>query len=563
VGKIRVIIELSHNKKLESNMSAMMSEAAPRLDKKAVPELKLLQYDESFGPVALPGTTRIEFDPNNLYDTSEAFSIDTSMEASTYIVRGEVEKGDIDELTNEAAKSGQLVGVFADPQIQSMQVCPGAGPVGDHLLVEKLLCVDSMRAKGMDGSGVMVAVVDTGVNMTFLNSKGKTPSFDAARSWSWDPSVVTPGNAPVGHGTMCAYDVCIAAPKATILDIALLHGLLAPPGGVLMDSFLSDAIRAYGHLSSILQAGLKYGKPQTMVISNSWGMFHPSWDWPVGAPGNYSDNPNHPFNKLVATVEKLGADIVFAAGNCGKDCPDGRCQNVTDRSIYGANSSSSVLCVAGVDTTKTRVGYSAIGPGRLTIMKPDICGYTHFKGSGVYAADGGTSAACPVVSGVVAAVRSARPYNPSQANTAPSAIRNLLTSTATDLGSAGYDYLHGYGVVNGCGIVKKLFPKTRLDLCERFPKLCFPIKPPFPRPPLPKFPVGRPPLPRPANPLSTAGMEGAGFPYAEDEVAPGEEDASWEALRYVIEDSSPEAIFQLGYLKGLMGKMESGGWEEK
>jgi subtilisin family serine protease len=67
-------------------------------------------------------------------------------------------------------------------------------------------------------------------------------------------------------------------------------------------------------------------------------------------------------------------------------------------------------------------------PGRLTKNKPDVAGYTHFKGSGVYTADGGTSAATPVVAGVVAAVRSARPYNPADSTTSPAAIRSLVPS---------------------------------------------------------------------------------------------------------------------------------------
>jgi hypothetical protein len=35
-----------------------------------------------------------------------------------------------------------------------------------------------MHKCGMDGSGVLVAVVDTGVNMAYLNSQGKNPSFN-------------------------------------------------------------------------------------------------------------------------------------------------------------------------------------------------------------------------------------------------------------------------------------------------------------------------------------------------------------------------------------------------
>jgi hypothetical protein len=132
-----------------------------------------------------------------------------------------------------------------------------------------------------------------------------------------------------------------------------------------------------------------------------------------------------------------------------------------------------VLCVAGVDTTKARVGYSAIGPGRLTRAKPDISGYTHFRGSGALGAvDGGTSAATPVVAGAVAAVRSKRPYDPTNPATHPAAIRNLIASTAEDLGTAGYDFEHGFGVVNACALRRQFTPPYLIDFCERFPKFC-------------------------------------------------------------------------------------------
>ena len=161
-----------------------------------------------------------------------------------------------------------------------------------------------------------------------------------------------------------------------------------------------------------------------MVVSNSWGMFSPHWDFPVGHPGNYSDNPAHPFNVIVGSLEAAGADILFAAGNCGRDCPDGRC-------AFGPGPPGgrcagqlppAVLSVAGVDVKRTRAGYSSQGPGRLTAQKPDVSGYTHFAGSGVYPEDGGTSAACPVVAGVVAAIRSGW----SVAKVAPAQLRTLV-----------------------------------------------------------------------------------------------------------------------------------------
>ncbi|MDA2914022.1 S8 family peptidase [Acidobacteriia bacterium AH_259_A11_L15] len=473
MAKRNVIIELAHGKKLESFAHGVMMHEVATLDLGVVPKLETLQYDQSFPTVPLPRLSPGEHQADAVYDTSTALEFDASLAASTYLVRGTVDEEAINALEQEAKKNPAVVGIYADVAIQPMIVCPGSAPVGDDSTVEGLLCVNRLHRAGIDGRGVLVAIVDTGVNIAYLNSRGKTPVFDAGRSWAWDPAQVTPGSVPVDHGTMCAFDVCIAAPRCTLLDIALLHPVSAGPGTTIMESLLSDAIRAYRQLLNVMNAPRRPGEGRSLVVNNSWGMFHPSWDWPVGDPRNYSDNPSHPFNRIVATLERAGADILFAAGNCGADCPDGRCQGVTTRAIYGANSSPQVTCVAGVDTTKTRVGYSAIGPGRLENRKPDICGYTHFSGSGVYTADGGTSAACPVVAGVVAAIRSKRPYDPGSSETSPAAIRNLLTTTAEDLGASGYDYQHGYGVVSGCNLANKLAPKLP-DICLRFPWLCWP-----------------------------------------------------------------------------------------
>jgi subtilisin family serine protease len=246
---------------------------------------------------------------------------------------------------------------------------------------------------------------------------------------------------------MCAFDATIAAPEAILLDIAVLQS--TRPGGSVMEGLLSDALLAYNHLLNIMIAPRRPGELRSMVVNNSWGMFHSSWDYPVGNPGNYSHNQLHPFNRIVAALAVAGADIFFAAGNCGRECPDGRCQGVTTGSLVGANSSPHVTTVAGVDVSKARVGYSTSGPGALMRYKPDIAAYTHFAGSGVYAADGGTSAACPVAAGVVAAFRSRYHYNPTDSRTRPGTIKNLINLTAEDRGFVGFDFDYGWGIIDG------------------------------------------------------------------------------------------------------------------
>jgi len=463
MAKRQIILEMKHNRNLEAIAFAAVPETERSLDSDSVPKISGVKYDSEFGPAALPGLRpRTAMDPH--YESGIKFDIADEPKDSTYIIRAEADESKIDDLKKNKA----VAGVFADVEIQPTIICPNSAPMGSDQDVERLLCVPRLHSSDMNGKGVLVAIVDTGINISYLNNQGKIPNFDAARSWVPRTGLV-PGDLPVGHGTMCAFDACIAAPKCTLLDIALLRSNATGISGV-----LSDAVRAYAHLLRLMRAPRRPGESRSMVVNNSWGMFRPSQDFPVGDPGNYSDNPNHPFNRIVASLDQSGADILFAAGNCGTDCPDNRCENITNNTIYGANGSSSVLCVAGVDTSKHRVGYSSKGPGRLAVNKPDISGYTHFIGSGVYPADGGTSAATPVVAGVVAAIRTKRPFAPSNPSVSPAAIRALLRGTAEDLGSAGYDFDHGFGVVNGCELYKHLRNPPRIELCHRFPVICRP-----------------------------------------------------------------------------------------
>ncbi len=409
--------------------------------------LRGVSIDESYAPVKVP-----EKQPRESIGDREVgrlFRFNAQPEVSTYLIRGEVaDENALAELTAAVEADNNIVGVFSDPKISTFAVCPG-NAVGTDKNVENLLNVSQLQAKGMDGSNVMVAIVDTGVNLAHLRSKGKNPNFDATKSWT--PVLgITPGQGDVDHGTMCAFDVCIAAPNCTLLDYALLQS--QAEGNSVMEGFLSDAVKAFSKLLDLL---LQAPDPKpSLVVNNSWGMYHPSWDFPVGNPGNYSDNPNHPFNIIVESLEDAGADILFAAGNCGLDCPDSRCLGVTNRAIYGANSHPSVLCVAGVTVNKERIGYSSQGPGRLSSEKPDLCAYTHFVGSGVYPEDSGTSAACPVAAGIVAAIRSV--YSPAQLS--PAQLRQLLHRTTQDLGGIGFDYSHGFGLINVPAILNALEP---------------------------------------------------------------------------------------------------------
>jgi subtilisin family serine protease len=388
-----------------------------------------MAFDEAYHPVAVRGRVG----PRGEYARAAGFDYATVAPMTTYCVRTEFDDEEAVERLR-ADRAFEVVGVYADPTIE---ICPpycGTPAVGDAGDVARALGVSVLRQAGLTGAGVRVAVVDTGVDASVVEVEG-----------GWSPAGVRyrPGSARLGHGTMCAWDVRIAARDARILDYALLRST-----GDTWTAFLSDAIAAYASLIELLG-----NEPGPLVVNNSWGLFDRSEDEPIGSPGNYSANPDHPFNQIVASTVASGADILFAAGNCGADCPDGRCgpgDIGRGASIHGANSHPDVITVAAVTVTDRRLGYSSQGPGGLYRRKPDLAAYSHFRGSGVYPADGGTSAACPVAAGVAAALRQHFP----RASYAPAQLKGLLQATTRDLGGPGWDYDFGYGVIDAAAAAR-------------------------------------------------------------------------------------------------------------
>ncbi len=447
MADVRVLVVVDAEPTVRHSAMALAAgrSAGPGKAPRTLPEG--VKVDRKFSAVPI---SRIGFSPQ--------LAMASAAKSRQFVVRGTMSEEAFKKATAEsrqAEAAGRQAKVFADPRISTFPSAPGctAGPVGSTPDVAQLLGVGALAAKGLDGTGVAVAVMDTGINLAHLRSKGLKPVLDAKVTWS--PAGGKPGKYPTDHGTMCAYDALIAAPKATLYDFPIL--LSTTPGGSSMDGFLSDALQAYGVLLALLQKPAAKRPFSSLVISNSWGMYHPSWDFPKGHPGRYADNPNHPFNVIVATLARSGADILFAAGNCGAECPDGRCEGVVKQSITGANAHPDVITVAGTTVKRQRVGYSSQGPGikGMAHAKPDLAAYTHFLGSEAFGAnteDGGTSTACPVLAGAVAALRTKLP----EAKLAPRDLSRELRADARRSGTASWNRNTGYGIVEPLATAKRL-----------------------------------------------------------------------------------------------------------
>lgn len=149
---------------------------------------------------------------------------------------------------------------------------------------------------------------------------------------------------------------------------------------------------------------------------------------------------------------------VFSAGNSNNsDCGYGagsQWGNITGGHKMGKN----VIATANLDNDDNIANSSSRGPANDGRIKPDIsahgAGQMSTDPNNTYAAGGGTSAAAPGITGVIAQLHQAY----SELNGGQTANSGLLKATvmntANDLGNIGPDFIYGFGKVNALKAVQ-------------------------------------------------------------------------------------------------------------
>ncbi|MBU8598380.1 peptidase S8 [Shouchella clausii] len=245
--------------------------------------------------------------------------------------------------------------------------------------------------RGLTGSGVKVAVLDTGISThPDLNIRGGA-SFVPGEPSTQD------GN---GHGTHVAGTIAALNNSIGVLGVA--------PNAELYAVKVLGASGS-GSVSSIAQ-GLEWAGNNGMHVANL----------SLGSP-----SPSATLEQAVNSATSRGVLVVAASGNSGAG------------SISYPARYANAMAVGATDQNNNRASFSQYGAG-LDIVAPGVNVQSTYPGS-TYASLNGTSMATPHVAGAAALVKQ---KNPSWSNVQ---IRNHLKNTATSLGSTN---LYGSGLVN-------------------------------------------------------------------------------------------------------------------
>jgi subtilisin family serine protease len=393
-----------------------------------------------------PGATVLPFAPWQLFlEGSDSFHSTTLGEL---VVLLELNTSEVDTLRSivREDRTGLFGGVGAVlPMNVAEHWCPREAPYpifGNRIEARRLIGADYLARKGAKGKKVNIVVVDRGVDKNYIRSLGAT----FGGGW-WRKGLPLPGETVGGHGMMIVRNILDIAPDATIFDCPLLGDL---PGHITdIPKSTDDAARAYKQMIEdikLLRLQTRWQGP--WIFENAWAVYDRKSEHPLG---DYTNNPANIFNSYVGKAAAEKIDVVFCAGNCGQFCPDPACgQN--DRgpgeSILGANSHADVLTASAVRTDTIWLGYSSQGPGQplLDPQKPDFCAPSQFSEvADPHATNTGTSAACALTAGVVAALRSKWDADAVTAKRLKQVLKDTATRTKT---GAGWEGRVGSGILN-------------------------------------------------------------------------------------------------------------------
>ncbi len=323
----------------------------------------------------------------------------------------------------ELARLPGVAGVRLDGVVALPEAPPKAAAAGGWNL--ELVGAPDLWARGIDGDGVVVAVVDSGVDAAHADLGPRWRGGD--NSW-FDPhdEHPTPYDAD-GHGTQVA-GLTIGG-DATGSAVGVAPGARWIGGKTFDDNGLSTFSATHEIFQWLLDPD---GSPSTddapHVVNNSWG---------------FPDQPGECFEEFAPDIQVLraaGIAVVFSAGNSGPN---------SATSVSPANNPGA-FAVGGSDESDEVMTSSSRGPS--------ACGGGIFPalvapGDGVRTADLtfggvfpeattdvlGTSFAAPHVAGAMALLVSAHP------RATVNQLEQALLAGAEDIGPDGPDDESGYG----------------------------------------------------------------------------------------------------------------------
>ena len=372
-------------------------------------------------------------------------------------VRTATDRATAATLVRAGQRAAGAVGVELDAPVRAADV-----PAGDDPLRSSQWDLATVRATdawaGSTGSGVTVAVIDSGVDTDHPDLAGQVlPGADFITG--------TEGRAidPHGHGTHVAGTIAALAgngvgvtglaPSARILPIRVLNA----SGGGYMSDVANGIVYAADHGADVINMSISATVPVEAV---------------TGA---------------VAYARSRGVVVVAAAGNARS----------SGNPVSYPAADAGVLAVAATDSTDRVAGYSTRG-WYVDVAAPgsDILSTYPAATGSAYRRMSGTSMAAPHVAALAALLKGA------DRGLTPDRIEEAITTSAADLGAPGRDDDFGAGRIDAAAALAAVTPAPQPTVTPE-PTSPEPAADPTPAPAIDPTPTAPEPSPSTPDPSPT------------------------------------------------------------
>lgn len=349
---------------------------------------------------------------------------------------------------------------------------------------------DLTRDLGYDGTGIGVAVVDSGIDAShpdlagrvvrnvrvysaeYLDVTGITPPG----GWPHQPSLVIPfddlpynNTDTIGHGTHVAGIVAgEGAGDGELVGVA--------PGAHLVGYSTGEILFIFTALAAFDDILATHEEHNVRIINNSWGSSYQLFD------------PNAPINVATRILHDEGMTIVFSAGNDAEEMT----ANVNSMAPWVINSGSATVSKERSDFSSSGLMYdntqvleldadnhvrfegdglglshpdtSAPGSNIVSTCTPTgaiVCGATPPGGA---ASASGTSMSAPHMAGLAAIMLQARP------EMTPKQVRQAMQASVVPMRDGAEFWRSGFGFVDAAAAIELVtssdFSAEKLDALE-------------------------------------------------------------------------------------------------